>query len=113
MTFGLLSAGQMLFVTASSSSLARSMDGAAVAAQSKLEFLSHLYNRDPASGDVQIGSHGPDVVQILNHSTNSVLNRFSVSWTVAAVSDPRPGTTPKARMVTVTVTPVDARDSSR
>jgi Tfp pilus assembly protein PilV len=113
MTFGLLSAGQMLFVAAGSSSLSRSMDGAAIAAQSKLEFLSHLYNRTPDTSDLQVGVHGGDVVQVLNQSTHSVLNRFVVTWTVVNVTDPRVGKVPKAKCITVTVTPVDEEGRPR
>jgi len=36
-----------------------------------------------------------------------VLNRFSVSWTVARVSDPRPEKVLRARNVRVVVEPVD------
>jgi Tfp pilus assembly protein PilV len=111
MCFGLLAAGQMIFIAAASGSLARSQDTASVAAQNKLEFLTGVYNRTPDSGDLSNGNHGPEQVQVLNSNANSVLNRFRVSWTVATVTDPRPGKLLKAKQVTVTVVPVDAAGS--
>jgi Tfp pilus assembly protein PilV len=108
MCFGLLAAGQMIFVAAASGSLARSQDGASVAAQNKLEFLTSVYNRTPDSGDLASGSHGPELVQILNRDANLVLNRFDVSWTVATVTDPRPGKVLKAKQVVITVVPVNS-----
>jgi len=108
LVFGLLTAGQMIYASLRSESLARSKGGAALVAQTKLEFLSDLYNRDSAAADLTLGSHGPEQVQQLNPAVGNVLNRFDVSWTVADVPDPRPGTTLKAVQVTVTVAPITA-----
>ena len=107
LTFGLLAAGQLLLVAMGSSSLSRSKGGAAGAAANKVEFLADLYRQNPNASDLTTGSHGPDVVQVLNPINNRVLNRFNVAWTVATVPDPRAGKNLNARMVTVTVTPVD------
>jgi hypothetical protein len=108
LTFGLLAAGQMIFVAMASASLARSQGSAAVVAQSKLAFLADLYSRDPNVQDLSIGSHGPERVEVVNPAAHNVLNRFSVAWMVSAVHDPRPGRVLNARLVLVTVTPIDA-----
>jgi type II secretory pathway pseudopilin PulG len=112
-TFGLLAAGQMIYVSVASASLARSKGSAAVVAQSKLEELSALYSSNPAAADLTDGAHGPQQVQIINPANNnSVLNRFSVSWTVNTVPDPRPGWVLTAIQLSVTVTPVDAANNN-
>lgn len=108
LAFGLLAAGQMIFVAASSSSLARCKGNAALLAQGKLEFLGDLYSRDPDLTALKNGEHGPEQVEVINPAGHSVLNRFSVSWTVNEVPDPRAGVELKAKMVTVSVTPIDA-----
>jgi prepilin-type N-terminal cleavage/methylation domain-containing protein len=107
MTFGLLSAGQLMLIAMGSSSLARSKDSAAVAAQDRLEYLADLYRRDTAAAELTVGDHGPMSVNIQNPIDNSILNRFSVGWNVSVVPDAR-GKTLHARLVRVTVTPVDA-----
>jgi prepilin-type N-terminal cleavage/methylation domain-containing protein len=106
MTFGLLSAGQLMLVAMGSSSLARSKDSAAVAAQDRLEFLADLYRRDTSAAELTVGDHAPLLVNIVNPTDNSVLNRFSVGWNVSVVPDAR-GKTLHARLVRVTVTPID------
>ncbi len=112
LTFGLLAAGQLLMVAMGSSSLSRSKGGAASAAANKVEFLADLYRQNPNAADLTTGSHGPEVVQILNPINNRVLNRFNVNWTVATVPDPRAGKNLNARMVTVTATPIDGSGAS-
>ncbi len=113
LTIGLLAAAQMIYVAASSASLARSKGNAAVAAQSKIEQLSALYSQNQTDANLTIGDHGPEQVQMLNPSTNTVLNRFNVSWTVSAVADPRPGrATLEALQVVVTATPIRADNST-
>jgi prepilin-type N-terminal cleavage/methylation domain-containing protein len=106
LTFGLLAAGQMMCVAMGSSSLARSKGNAAIVAQDKLEFLADLYRRNPTAGDLSIGAHGPEQVQILNPINAQTLNRFNVAWTVVPVPDPRPGFVLNARQVTATATPI-------
>jgi prepilin-type N-terminal cleavage/methylation domain-containing protein len=111
MTFGLLTAGQMIYVAASAASLARSKGSAALVAQDRLHLLADLYVSNPDMGDLADGSHGPEFVEIIGPDTQAVLNRFGVSWTVSQVPDPRPGKVLNARLVTVTVTPVDGKNA--
>jgi type II secretory pathway pseudopilin PulG len=108
LAFGLLAAGQMIFVAASSSALARCKGNAALLAQGKLEFLADMYNRDPGLMELDDGEHGPEQVDVPNPSGHSILNRYDVSWTVSEVPDPRAGVELKAKRVTVSVTPIDA-----
>jgi len=104
LTFGLLIAGQMLFVSASSGSLARSKGTAAIIAQHKLESLASLYQQDPSTADLAFGDHGPEQTEIKNPANGTTLNRNNISWSVSAVPDPR-GILPDSSLVTVTVTP--------
>jgi len=105
LVFGLLAAGQMLFVAASSSSLARSKDTAAIAAQDRLEALGALYQQNPLADDLTTGSHGPRQSEITDPAGASPLNCFRVAWDVSIVPDPRPGKRLDAKLVTVTVSP--------
>jgi prepilin-type N-terminal cleavage/methylation domain-containing protein len=105
LTFGLLSAGQMLFVTAASDSLARFSGSAAIVAQDKLEFLGDLYQRDPLAPDLTIGHHGPVQTEILNPTDAGTLNLYRIEWDVVPLVDPRPGKLLEARLLTVTVAP--------
>ena len=105
LTAGLLSAGQALFVAASSGSLARSKGAAAIAAQDMLESLSASYQQDPSNADLALGGHGPRQTQVTNPVDNSVLNRYSITWEVRPVPDPRAGKTLDAKLLTVTVAP--------
>jgi prepilin-type N-terminal cleavage/methylation domain-containing protein len=109
MVSGLLMVGQLIFVAAASASLARTQGSAAVVAQDKLELLADLFSRDPGLPDLSYGSHGPEQVLIVGPAANHILNRFSVSWIVSAVPDPRPGKSLNAKMVVIIVTPVDAQ----
>jgi prepilin-type N-terminal cleavage/methylation domain-containing protein len=106
MTFGLLTAGQLLYVAAGSSSLARSKGTAALAAQSLLESLNVLYGKNPLAAELAPGNHGPRQSVVANPVDGTVLNRYDVTWVVDNVSDPRPGKVPKALRVRATVTPV-------
>jgi prepilin-type N-terminal cleavage/methylation domain-containing protein len=106
LTFGLLTAGQLLYVAASSCSLARSKGTAAVAAQTVLESLSSLYSQNPLAADLALGAHGPRQTVVVNPVDGTVLNRYDVNWKVENVSDPRPGKALNARRVQATVTPV-------
>ncbi len=109
LTFGFLAVGQILFMAAGSASLARSKGSAITLAQGKLAMLADLYRRDSGAGELSDGLHGPERADLLNPSTNSILDRFNVSWTVGEVPDPRAGITLKAKQVLVFVTPVDSR----
>ena len=85
LTFGLLTAGQMLFIAASSGSLARSKGTAAIIAQHKLESLAGLYQQDPLTADLTLGDHGPEQTQIINPSNGTILNRNNIQWNVSSV----------------------------
>ncbi len=106
LAFGLLSAGQLIFVAMGSASLARSKESAALIAQNKLEMLGDLYRRAPGAPELTEGGHSGEQVQVTGG--RSVLNRYSISWQVSTVPDPRGGVFQHARRVTVTVTPVGA-----
>ncbi len=110
LTFGLLSAGQLIFVALTSASLVRSKESAALVAQNQLEALADLYRRAPESPELSQGCHAGDEVQILGRG--NVLNRFGVSWKVSPVPDPRGGALRHARMIRVTVTPVASGGSA-
>jgi len=112
LTFGLLAAGQMIYVAVASASLARSKGSAAIVAQGKLASLADLYSRDPNAADLSIGNHGPEQVEVVNPAAHNVLNRYNVTWTVGTVSDPRTGRALNARQVFVTVTPIDAANNA-
>jgi hypothetical protein len=105
LAFGLLSAGQMLFIAASSGSLARSKGAAAIAAQDKLESLASQYLCDPLAPELALGQHGPEQNDIVNPADASILNRYRIEWSVAPVPDPRPGKLLEAKLIAVTVTP--------
>ena len=107
LTFGLLSAGQLMLVAMGSASLARSKGSAAVVAQDRLESLGDLYRRNQAAPELTVGDHAPVQVQVQNPADNTVLNRFNVDWNVSVVPDAR-GKTLNARLVRVTVTPINA-----
>jgi len=115
LAFGLLATGQLLYVAASSSSLARSKSTAGIAAQNMLEFLGDAYRQNPSATDLSLGAHGPVQTMVANPTDESILNRFDVSWTVNSVPDPRPGKIIKAREVRITVAPVrdGGADNSR
>lgn len=105
LTAALLAAGHMFFVTAASGSLARSKGTASLAAQDLLESLSASYRQNPVSADLDWGEHGPRQTLIANPEDGSILNRFSISWQVHPVPDPRPGKALDAKLVTATVSP--------
>jgi len=106
LTVGLLSAGQLMYVAMGSASLARSKGSAATVAQDKLEFLADVYRRNRADGNLTVGDHGPEQVQVLNPNSGTVLNRFRIAWNVSIVPDPRAGKVLTSRLVRVTATPL-------
>jgi prepilin-type N-terminal cleavage/methylation domain-containing protein len=111
LTFGLLAAGQFMVVSIGAGSLARSKGTAAVAAQDKLEYLSDLYRQTPNAMDLAPGSHGPQQIRVINPISESVLNYYSLDWTIAEVSDPRPGKALGAKLASVTVVPIHSDGS--
>jgi prepilin-type N-terminal cleavage/methylation domain-containing protein len=108
LAFGLIAAGQLFLVAASSGSLASSKGSAAVAAQNMLEHLADLYSRNSSSGDLALGSHGPSQTQVMNPTNGAILNRYTIAWDVSRVSDPRPGKELDARLVRVMVAPIQS-----
>ncbi len=108
LTFGLLAAAQLIYVATVSASLARMKISATVVAEDRLEFLADLYRQDPAAAELAQGIHGPQKVEIMNPTDGAVLNRYNVSWSVSALSDPRPSKTLPATRVEVTVVPANA-----
>ena len=106
LSFGLLAAGQLLFLATTASSLSRSKQTASVAAQDRLESLADLYRRDSGSAELTPGDHGPTQVHVLNPKSSREINRYDVAWNVAPLSDPRRRVL-RGRLVTVTVTPVN------
>lgn len=110
--FGLLAAGQLLYVMSASNSLARSKSTAILAAQDTLESLGALYRRNPAAPDLALGKHGPRNIEVRNPVNGSVLNRYSIHWMVETVSDPRPGRMLQARRVSTTIAPITVDGAS-
>jgi len=105
-TYGLLAAGQLLYMSASAASLARSKETAALAAMDALESLSDLYHRNRYDISLAPGNHGPEVFRVMDPDGKSVLNSFRITWSVENTEDPRPGKRLDARLVIVTVTPI-------
>ena len=106
LAFGLLAAGQLLFIAAGSNSLARSKDGAVLAAQSTMESLGDLYRQNPSAAELSLGSHGPRSIEVINPADGIRLNRFNITWVVENVPDPRPGKHINARRLRTAVNPV-------
>ena len=106
MTFGFLAAGQLLYVAAGSTSLARSKGTAVLAAQGVLESLGSTYSRNPLDAELAPGNHGPRRWIVSHPQDGAVLNRYDVSWVVENVSDPRPRKAVGALRVRATVSPV-------
>lgn len=115
LAFGLLAAGQLLYIAACSSSVTRSKDTAVLAAQSELESLAALFHGNPSAEDLLPGAHGPRWAEIANPLDGTVLNRYELRWTVERVEDPRPGRKTDAWRVQVTATParLDGVSNSR
>ena len=111
LTFGLLAAGQLIYVSLGSGSLARSKGTAAITAQNKLEYLSDLYRRNPNAPDLALGTHGPQQIQVLNPIDGTILNNYNVAWTLTNVVDPRPDKALDARLVSVAITPIQSDGS--
>jgi type II secretory pathway pseudopilin PulG len=112
LALGFMFVGPMMFDSIQSTTLARSKDTAGLAATNQLETLARQYKANENDADLTIGNHGPTQVEIVNPTDNSKVNRFNVAWTVAAVSDPRPGKTLRAVRVTTTVTPIGSGTST-
>jgi prepilin-type N-terminal cleavage/methylation domain-containing protein len=105
LTLGLLAAGQLIYSTVSTGSLARSKMTAAIAAQDEIERLSALYARNPLANDLTIGDHGPLRSDFSNPLEGTALNRYSILWNISEVPDPRPGKTINAKIARITIIP--------
>jgi prepilin-type N-terminal cleavage/methylation domain-containing protein len=108
LTIGLLAVSQLFFIAASSSSLSGAKGSAAIAAQDMLESLADRYYRNPAVEDLALGNHGPRQLEVTNPADGTIVNRYTISWVVNSVSDPRPGKAVDAKRVSVTITPIKA-----
>ena len=106
LTFGLLAAGQFLYVTMELNSLARSKATATIAAQNTLEYLADLYQRNPwqRNSDPEIMDRDRPRSKIPSNGT--LLNLYNVTWTVEDVPDPRPGKAINARRICMHVHPI-------
>jgi|WetSurMetagenome_2_1015567.scaffolds.fasta_scaffold37508_2 Tfp pilus assembly protein PilV len=106
LALGFMFVGPMMVNSLESTTLARSKSTASLAATQILEDLARKYRANTADADLAIGSHGPTQVVIANPINQNALNRYSVGWTVSAVSDPRAGKQLRAVQVTATATPI-------
>ena len=107
LTVGLLAAAQLLTMTMGLDMLARSKNAAALAAQNELEHLADIYRRNPAAGELIIGSHqAEELTEIRNPLTQKVLNRYKITWSVSGIPDPRPGVDLPGRIITVHAVPM-------
>lgn len=105
LTAVLLTAGQLIYATASSGSLARAKMTAAMAARDKIERLSSLYAHNPFANEFTIGDHGPQQIEIVNPLTGTALDKYNVFWTISKISDPRPGKKINALVARITIVP--------
>lgn len=103
---GLLATGQLIFAALSSASLARSKANAALVAQNKLECLGDLCRRSPDDNQLTIGGHDGEQVEFASDG-GAILNRFKVSWIVSELGDPREGLALPAKLIRVSVSPID------
>src|SRR5439155_17664884 len=85
-TFGLLAAGQMMYLAMGSNSLSRSKGSAITVAQDRREFLSDRYRPSAAVPDLTVGTHtflvaagetAPVPVEVKYLNDNTRLNRFT------------------------------------
>lgn len=115
MSTGMLAIAQLMLVSFSGPTLARSKSAAAIVANDKLRFLAARYRVDPDDASLTLGAHGPEQVAIQNPSNGGTMNRFSVNYTVATVPDPRAWKVLQARMISLTVTPIgtDGNDNRK
>lgn len=108
LSFGLMAAGQLLYLAVGCATLAGSKGSAILLADSKLAFLVDLNGRDRNAADLSPGSHGPELIEVCNPKTRRVMSRFEITWTIEPMADPRPGKTIPARQIRVVAVPVDA-----
>ena len=115
LAFGLLAVAMLMSSAARSDSVARSKSTAAIAAQNMIENLANLYQRNPLAEDLILGNHGPRKTEILNPVDGTILNRYNINWVIGEVADPRQDKRLDARIVTITITPIDhsGEDNSR
>ena len=110
---GFLAAAQLFTMTIGLDMLMRSKNTAALAAQNELERLADLYRRNSGAAELAIGAHQAEkLVEILNPLTQNVLNRYKITWLVSEIPDPRPGTHPTGRVISVRATPISAGNAN-
>jgi hypothetical protein len=112
LTLGFMFVGPMMVNSIGSTTLARSKSTAGLAAAQILDGLALQYRANAGDDDLTIGDHGPTQVQIANPADTNIVNRFNVTWTVGAVSDPRSGKQLKAVQVTSRATPIGSAGTS-
>jgi prepilin-type N-terminal cleavage/methylation domain-containing protein len=105
LTVSLLTAGQLIYATASSCSLARAKMTAAIAARDKIERLSSLFAHNPFATEFSIGDHGPQQIEIVNPLTGTALDTYNIFWTISEIPDPRPGKKINALVARITIVP--------
>ena len=104
---GLLAAAQLLTMTMSLDILARSKSTAALAAQNELDRLADLYRRNPAAAELMPGTHQADkLTEIRNPLTETVIDRYKITWFVSNIPDPRSEINLPGRVISVRATPV-------
>jgi prepilin-type N-terminal cleavage/methylation domain-containing protein len=115
LSFGLLAVAMLISSAARSDSVARSKSTAATAAQNMIENLADLYYRNPLAEDLVLGNHGPRQTEVLNPVDGTVLNRYNINWVIEEVADPRMDKSLDARLVKITITPINhsGEDNSR
>jgi hypothetical protein len=104
--FGLLAAGDFLFIAIRMNTLSRSKTTATLAAKETLEYLSALCQQNPTATELQPGIHGPRQSSFNNPLVGSLLNSYNVTWDVEEVNDLRQDIVLKAKTVRVQVQPV-------
>ena len=107
LTFGLLSAAQLLAISIKLDALARSKNTAVLAAQNELDLLADLYRRNPAAEELTIGAHhAEELIEIRNPLNQNVQNMYKITWFVGVIPDPRPGIDLPGRILSVQATPI-------
>jgi type II secretory pathway pseudopilin PulG len=107
LTFGLLSAAQLLTMTMGLEVLARSKSTAVLAAQNELDRLADLYRRNPEAEELMIGVHeAAELTEIRNPLTQKALNRYKIMWFVDGIPDSRPEINLPGRTISVRAIPM-------
>jgi len=108
----LLVAAQLTSLALKASALSRFKGFAALAAKSRIEFLSERFQNDPLSPEIQPGTHGPVTVEVETPDNGRIINRFQLTWEVLPLPDPRGPGFGRACEIRLRVTPVDFSDTA-